>query len=98
MVGSFLTTATGLSMVASQNMGIVGVWACLNVFLTSGLAGHLLLSTKLRKYMKKAFGREEKAMLKKNAVLVYVCYIYGKDCTGIYEMGARLWNRVSLFV
>ena len=50
------------------------------------------------KVYEKAFGREEKAMLKKNAVLVYVCYIYGKDCTGIYEMGARLWNRVSLFV
>ena len=68
MVGSFLTTATGLAMVASQNMGIVGVWACLNVFLTSRLAGHLLLSTKLRKYVKKAFGREGKARLKKNAV------------------------------
>jgi len=69
MVGSFLTTATGLAMVASQNIGIVGVWACLNVFLTSRLAGHLLLSTKLRKYVKKAFrGGEEKARLKKNAV------------------------------
>ena len=55
-------------MVASQNVGIVGVWACLNVFLTSRLAGHLLLSTKLRKYVKKAFGREGKARLKKNAV------------------------------
>lgn len=69
MVGSFLTTATGLAMVASQNIGIVGVWACLNVFLTSRLAGHLLLSTKLRKYVNKAFrGGEEKARLKKNAV------------------------------
>jgi putative MATE family efflux protein len=60
MVGSFLTTATGLAFVASQNMGVVGVWACMNLFLSSRITGHLLMSTKLRQYVKKAFGREKK--------------------------------------
>ena len=60
MAGSFLATAAGLAFVTSQNMGIVGVWACMNVFLTSRIVGHLLISTKLRKYIKKAFRREDK--------------------------------------
>ena len=62
MIGSFLTTATGLSLVASQNMGVVGVWACMNVFISSRITGHVLLSTKLRQYFKKAFGREKSEM------------------------------------
>lgn len=68
MVGSFLTTAAGLALVASQNMGVVGVWACMNIFLTSRITGHLLMSTKLRKYIKKAFGREKKAQLRAEPV------------------------------
>ena len=55
MLGSFFTTAVGLSLVATQGLGVVGVWACMNVFLTSRIAGHLVLSTKLRKYLKRAF-------------------------------------------
>ena len=62
MIGSFLTTATGLSLVASKNMGVVGVWACMNVFISSRITGHVLLSTKLRQYFKKAFGREKSEM------------------------------------
>ena len=62
MIGSFLTTATGLSLVARQNMGVVGVWACMNVFISSRITGHVLLSTKLRQYFKKAFGREKSEM------------------------------------
>ena len=60
MIGSFITTAAGLALVTRQNMGIIGVWACLNVFMSSRIAGHLLLSTRLRKYVKKAFGGGKK--------------------------------------
>ena len=62
MIGSFLNTTAGLSLVASQNMGVVGVWACMNVFISSRITGHVLLSTKLRQYFKKAFGREKSEM------------------------------------
>jgi UPF0716 family protein affecting phage T7 exclusion len=55
MLGSFFTTAVGLSLVASQSLGVVGVWACMNVFLSSRIAGHMILSKKLRRYLKKAF-------------------------------------------
>jgi len=55
MLGSFFTTAVGLSLVASQGLGVVGVWACMNVFLSSRIAGHSILSKKLRKYLKLAF-------------------------------------------
>ncbi|KAL7527096.1 hypothetical protein ACHAXR_001798 [Thalassiosira sp. AJA248-18] len=60
MVASFLTTASGLALVASQNMGVVGVWACMNVFMSTRIAGHLVMSGKLRKYLKKAFRGEKK--------------------------------------
>ena len=55
MLGSFFTTAVGLSLVASQGLGVVGVWACMNVFLSSRIAGHSILSKKLRTYLKLAF-------------------------------------------
>ena len=55
MVASFLATVAGLGMVASNNLGVVGVWGCMNVFLASRILGHLIMSTKLRKYLKKAF-------------------------------------------
>lgn len=55
MLGSFATTAVGLSVVASQGLGVVGVWACMNVFLSSRIVGHSILSKKLRKYLKLAF-------------------------------------------
>mmetsp|Transcript_6879 Transcript_6879/g.15066 ORF Transcript_6879/g.15066 Transcript_6879/m.15066 type:complete len:654 (+) Transcript_6879:151-2112(+) len=55
MAGSFLSTAAGLAFVSSRNVGVVGVWACMNVFLASRLAGHVLTSKRLRKYVKKAF-------------------------------------------
>lgn len=57
MLGSFFTTAVGLSVVASQGLGVVGVWACMNVFLSSRIAGHAILSKKLRSYLKLAFKR-----------------------------------------
>ena len=69
MVGSFLTTATGLAFVTSQNMGVVGVWACMNIFLSSRIAGHLLMSNKLRQYVKKAF-RSEKHIPKMGAAAI----------------------------
>lgn len=59
MAGSFMTTAAGLAAVASQNLGVVGVWACMNVFLSSRLAGHLLMSKRLRKYIKRAFNGDK---------------------------------------
>ncbi|KAL7469484.1 hypothetical protein ACHAXS_009740 [Conticribra weissflogii] len=59
MVGSFLTTAAGLAVVASRGLGVVGVWGCMNVFIASRIVGHVLLSTKLRQYVKKAFGRNK---------------------------------------
>lgn len=68
MVGSFLTTAASLAFVRSQNMGVVGVWACMNVFLASRITGHLLMSHRLRKYLKKAF-RGEKTFQKNDDVL-----------------------------
>jgi putative MATE family efflux protein len=55
MLGSFATTAVGLSIVASQGLGVVGVWACMNVFLSSRILGHSILSKKLRKYLQLAF-------------------------------------------
>ena len=55
MLGSFFTTAVGLSIVASQGLGVVGVWACMNVFLSSRILGHSILSKKLRKYLQLAF-------------------------------------------
>jgi len=55
MLGSFFTTAVGLSLVASKGFGVVGVWACMNVFLSSRIVGHLILSKKLLKYLKRAF-------------------------------------------
>ena len=58
MLGSFFTTAVGLSLVASQSLGVVGVWACMNVFLSSRIAGHMILSKKLRRYLKKAFQKK----------------------------------------
>ncbi|KAL7534324.1 hypothetical protein ACHAWF_004795 [Thalassiosira exigua] len=58
MAGSFLTTATGLAVVAGRNLGVVGVWACMNIFLSSRIAGHLLMSSKLRKYVRRAFRRD----------------------------------------
>lgn len=48
MIGSFVTTVIAMSQVANQGLGIVGVWACMNVFFISRIAGHLLLSKKLR--------------------------------------------------
>jgi len=62
MVGSFLTTAAGLALVTSQNLGVVGVWACMNIFLSSRITGHLLLSTKLRQYLKKAFSGDKTSL------------------------------------
>mmetsp|Transcript_6891 Transcript_6891/g.14782 ORF Transcript_6891/g.14782 Transcript_6891/m.14782 type:complete len:332 (+) Transcript_6891:104-1099(+) len=59
MVGSFLTTAAGLAVVASRGLGVVGVWGCMNVFIASRIMGHVVLSTKLRQYVKKAFGRSK---------------------------------------
>eukprot|EP00986_Skeletonema_menzelii_P013101 scaffold7444_cov149-Skeletonema_menzelii.AAC.2 len=57
MLGSFFMTAVGLSLVASHGLGVVGVWACMNVFLSSRILGHSILSKKLRKYLKLAFKR-----------------------------------------
>jgi len=68
MVGSFLTTAASLAFVRSQNMGVVGVWACMNVFLASRITGHLLMSKRLKIYLKKAF-RGNKTFLKNDDVL-----------------------------
>jgi putative MATE family efflux protein len=58
MIGSFLVTYGGLAVVVNQSLGIVGVWGCMNIFLASRIAGHLLSSTKLRFYLRKAFGRK----------------------------------------
>ena len=59
MLGAFFTTAIGLSVVANQSLGITGVWACMNVFLSSRIIGHSILSKKLRKYLKLAFRKKE---------------------------------------
>lgn len=56
MAGSFLATVAGLTVVAGRGLGVVGVWACMNVFLTSRIAGHVLMSRRLRRYVGKAFG------------------------------------------
>lgn len=69
MVGSFLTTALGLALVAGRNMGVVGVWACMNVFLSSRVAGHLLMSKNLRQYLRRAFRGEKKTVQKSVVVL-----------------------------
>jgi putative MATE family efflux protein len=57
-LGSFVTTAVGLSQVANQGLGIVGVWGCMFIFLSSRVAGHSMLSKKLRKYLNRAFQRQ----------------------------------------
>mmetsp|Transcript_32196 Transcript_32196/g.58198 ORF Transcript_32196/g.58198 Transcript_32196/m.58198 type:complete len:671 (+) Transcript_32196:160-2172(+) len=71
MAGSFLTTATSLAFVANRNMGVVGVWACMNVFLASRLTGHLLMSNKLRQYLKKAFRGEKTLKKKANSIATW---------------------------
>mmetsp|Transcript_15330 Transcript_15330/g.32454 ORF Transcript_15330/g.32454 Transcript_15330/m.32454 type:complete len:649 (-) Transcript_15330:282-2228(-) len=68
MAGSFLTTAASLSFVARKNLGVVGVWACMNVFLTSRVALHILMSTKLRKYVNKAFRGGKKVKMQADPV------------------------------
>jgi hypothetical protein len=46
MIESFAATFVGLSMVAKYNLGVVGVWGCMNVFLSSRIIGHLVASKK----------------------------------------------------
>jgi len=59
MVGSFAATAASLAFVTSQGIGVVGVWGAMNVFLSSRIIGHLVMSRRLRKYVKKAFWGEQ---------------------------------------
>lgn len=59
MIGSFAATCAALSLVAKHNLGVVGVWGCMNVFLSARVLGHMLTSTKLRESIRKAFGRQE---------------------------------------
>lgn len=64
MIGSFFTTCAALSLVAKYNLGVVGVWGCMNVFLSARVLGHVFTSTKLRESIRKAFGRQDDARLK----------------------------------
>ncbi|KAL3788743.1 hypothetical protein HJC23_012299 [Cyclotella cryptica] len=69
MLGSFVTTFAGLTLVARYGLGVVGVWGCMNVFLSARILGHLLASTKLRLFVRKAFAaREEFPIGATNAV------------------------------
>eukprot|EP00956_Cyclotella_meneghiniana_P045661 scaffold379435_cov79-Cyclotella_meneghiniana.AAC.2 len=58
MIGSFAATAAALSMVAKHKLGVVGVWGCMNVFLTARVFGHLLTSSKLKESIRNAFGKQ----------------------------------------
>jgi putative MATE family efflux protein len=59
MISSFAATSAALSLVAKYNLGVVGVWGCMNVFLGTRVLGHIFTSTKLRESVRKAFGRRE---------------------------------------
>lgn len=60
MLGSFVTTFAGLSLVSKYGLGVVGVWGCMNIFLSARILGHLIASTELRLFLRKAFrAREE---------------------------------------
>ncbi|KAL7482059.1 hypothetical protein ACHAW6_007743 [Cyclotella cf. meneghiniana] len=60
MLGSFVTTFAGLTLASKYGFGVVGVWGCMNIFLSARILGHLIASTELRLFLRKAFrAREE---------------------------------------
>ena len=58
MAGSFVATLAGLATVSRSGWGVVGVWGCMNIFISVRILGHALLSSKLREYFLRSFARK----------------------------------------
>lgn len=58
MAGSFVATLAGLATVSRRGWGVVGVWGCMNIFISVRILGHALLSSKLREYFLRSFARK----------------------------------------
>jgi Na+-driven multidrug efflux pump len=62
MIGSFVATCAALSLVAKYKLGVVGVWGCMNVFLSARVLGHVFASTNLRESLREAFGKHKSSL------------------------------------